>query len=197
MVAPDDTVTQLMTRLRAGEQTAAQEVFDRFARRLVGLARRQFHPLLAHRVDPEDVVQSAYKSFFARHQAGQLAVDTWNGLWKLLTIITLRKCADRAEYFRAGRRNVARESGQVAGDGPEPWMAALDREPRPEEAAILAETVEQLFHSVDADERPILELSLKGYTVPEIGARLGRPERSVRRLRERIRKRLERMRADE
>jgi RNA polymerase sigma-70 factor (ECF subfamily) len=36
-------------------------------------------------------------------------------------------------------------------------------------------------------------LSLQGYTTAEIGVRLGRAERSVRRLRERIRTRLERL----
>ena len=71
-------------------------------------------------------------------------------------------------------------------------LAALDRQPRPEEALILAETVEDLFREVSAHERPILELSLQGFTAPEISVRLGRAERSVRRLRERIRRRLER-----
>ena len=59
-----------MERLRAGDDEAAREVFDRFARRLVGLARRRFDRRLAHRVDPEDVVQSAFKSFFVRHREG-------------------------------------------------------------------------------------------------------------------------------
>jgi RNA polymerase sigma-70 factor (ECF subfamily) len=60
---------------------------------------------------------------------------------------------------------------------------------------VLAETVEALFLAVeDTDERAILELSLQGFTATEISESLGRAERSVRRLRERVRKRLERMR---
>jgi RNA polymerase sigma-70 factor (ECF subfamily) len=75
---------------------------------------------------------------------------------------------------------------------------AIDREPSPDEAAVLAETVEALFRQVDdADERAILELSLQGFTAAEISESLGRAERSVRRLRERVRKRLERMRDDD
>jgi RNA polymerase sigma-70 factor, ECF subfamily len=191
-MAAEDTFAGLMARLRSGEDAAAREVFARYAGRLVGLARRQFGPLLARKVDPEDVVQSAYKSFFVRHRDGRLEVENPDGLWKLLTLITLRKCADRAEYFRAGRRDAAREVGAAADGRPEPWLAALDREPAPDEAAILAETVESLFRAVDAHERPVLELSLQGYSVPEICERLGRAERSVRRLRERLRHRLER-----
>jgi len=145
------------------------------------------------------VVQSAYKSFFVRQREGDLEVGTWDGLWGVLTLITLRKCADRAAYYGAGKRDVAREiAPRPADSGPVGAEAlALDRDPLPDEAAILAETVEALFRSVDdPDERAILELSLQGFTTPEISDKLGRAERSVRRLRERVRKRLERMQLD-
>src|SRR5512135_2566671 len=190
-MATADTFSRLMARLRSDEDAAAREVFERFAGRLVALTRSRFNRLLARKVDPEDVVQSAYKSFFVRHRAGKLDVGGWDGLWNLLTLITLRKWA---EYFLADGRDAAREAtGPAGGDGPVAWLVALDREPRPEEAAILAETVEHLFRDVSAHERPILELSLQGYTASEISVRLGRAERSVRRLRERIRNRLERL----
>ena len=193
-MATADTFSRLMVRLRSGEDAAAREVFARFAGQLIALARRRFNRLLVRKVDPEDVVQSAYKSFFVRHRAGKLDVGGWDGLWNLLVLITLRKCADRAKYFLAERRDAAREATSTAvGDGPDALLAALDREPRPEEAVILAETVENLFRDVSAHERPILELSLQGYTAVEISDRLGRAERSVRRLRERICKRLERL----
>jgi RNA polymerase sigma-70 factor (ECF subfamily) len=199
-MAADDSFAELMGRLRSGEGEAAREVFVRFARRLIGLARQHLDARLAVKVDPEEVVQSAYKSFFLRHREGDLEVGNWDGLWGVLTLITLRKCADRAAYYRAEKRDVARETAAPRPDDSTPGMAeafALDREPLPDEAAVLAETVEALFRSVDdPDERAILELSLQGYTAAEISDRLGRAERSVRRLRERVRKRLERMQAE-
>src|SRR5262249_1889050 len=146
----------LMSQLRAGDDAAAQEVFQRFARQLITLARRRFGQHLAHRVDPEDVVQSAFKSFFVRHREGMFQLGDWNGLWSLLTLITIRKCVDRVEYFRAERRDVRREVSDPRGEEPL-WQLALDREPLPVESAILAETVERLFREVDVDERPILE----------------------------------------
>src|SRR5207247_810362 len=88
VMATDDAFAALMARLRSGEDAAAREVFERFAGRLIGLARRQFNRLLARKVDPEDVVQSAYKSFFVRHRAGKLEVGDWDGLWHMLTLIT-------------------------------------------------------------------------------------------------------------
>lgn len=183
-------------QLRSGEGAAAAEVFHRFAGQLLGVARRRFDRRLAHKVDPESVVQSAYKSFFARYRAGKVRPGDWDGLWGLLRLITLRKCADRVEYLRAARRDVRREVGTPAGQD-RPWELAPDRQPSPQEAAILAETVELLFQAADADEHPVLELSLQGYTAEEIALRLGRALRTIQRLRERIRKRLERLRQDD
>ena len=193
-MAANDSFTDVMARLRAGDEAAAREVFERFVGKLVRLARRQFDAVLRRKVDPEDVVQSAYKSFFLRYGAGKFEVQDWDNLWGLLTVITLRKCLDRVEYHRAERRAVQREAAAQPGTpGSEPWWEAVAREPTPEEAAVLAETVEQLLRGLEEDERPVLEMSLQGYTTQEICARLGRPERSIRRLRERVRKRLERM----
>ena len=198
-MSANESFVRLMERLQSGEDEAAREVFVRFAARLAGLARRHLDARLAVKVDPEDVVQSVYKSFFLRQREGELDIGTWDGLWGLLAVITLRKCAARAAHFRAAKRDVAREMAGSSDDS-SPAMAdlALDREPSPDEAAVLAETVEALFRAIDdGDERAILELSLQGHTAAEISEKLGRAERSVRRLREHIRKRLERMQAGE
>ena len=53
----------------------ARALFERFSRRLIGLARCHLEVRLQHKVDPEDVVQSAYKSFFLRYGDGDLAAD--------------------------------------------------------------------------------------------------------------------------
>jgi RNA polymerase sigma-70 factor, ECF subfamily len=186
-----DSFSALMGRLGSGEDSAARDVFHRFAGRLVALARRRVSRRFAYRVDPEDVVQSAFKSFFVRQREGTLRPRDWDGVWSLLVLITVRKCVDRVDYLRAGRRDVLREATCSGGEEP-PWQFALDREPSPEEAAALAETLESLFRAVDDGDRPVLELSLQGYSAAEIGLRLGRALRSVQRLREQIRKRLER-----
>lgn len=196
MAATDDSFAGIMQRLHAGEDAAARELFTRYTRQLVALARRRLDDRLAGKVDAEEVVQSAYKSFFVRQRAGQLEVGNWKSLWGLLTVITLRKVADRAAHFGAEKRDARRETPQPTGDQSPAWQMSIGREPGPEEAALLAETVEELMRGLDADERPILELSLCGYNTVEISEKLQRAERSVRRLRERIRKRLLRMQED-
>jgi RNA polymerase sigma factor (sigma-70 family) len=194
----NESFSALMQELRSGQHQAANAVFCRYAGQLVALARRHLDERFANKVDPEDVVQSAYRSFFVRHRDGRLDVENWQSLWGLLTLITLRKCADRVRYFQADRRDVNREAaGGKSDDGPQPWQNAVGREPTPDEAAVLAETVERLLGGLDADERPIVELSLQGYSTEEISEQLGRASRSVRRLRERVRLQLESAQAGE
>src|SRR5262249_28500755 len=188
-----NSFAEFLDRLRSQDDAAAEELFARFAHQLIALAHRHIGAGLRHKVDPEDVVQSAYKSFFVRYGAGNLDVVNWNSLWGLLTLITVRKCAERAAYHRAERRDAAREVSLPQGDEAAPWLDPLGREPTPIEAAVLNETVEQLLADLDEEERPILELSLQGYSTREISERLGRAERTVRLLREGVRHRLQRM----
>lgn len=187
-----DSFAEFLDRLRRQDAAAAQDLFGRFVHQLIALALRHIAVGFRHKVDPEDVVQSAYKSFFVRYGAGNLEVANWNSLWGLLALITVRKCAERAAYHRAECRDAGREVSP-RGNEPAPWSEPLGREPTPLEAAELSEIVERLLAGLDDDERPILELSLQGYTTREISDRLGRAERTVRLLREGVRHRLERM----
>ena len=188
-----NSFAEFLTRLQTQDDAAAHELFRRFAHQLIALARRRIDAGLRHKVDPEDVVQSAYKSFFHRYGDGSLEVVNWNSLWGLLTLITVRKCVERAAYHRAECRDAAREAFPPTGEEAAPWLEPLSREPTPLEAAVLSETVDQLLAGLDQDERPILELSLQGCTTREISEQLGRAERTVRLLREGVRHRLERM----
>jgi RNA polymerase sigma-70 factor (ECF subfamily) len=192
-----DSFSDFLVKLRNRDDAAAQELFARFTHQLIALARSHTEGALRHRIDPEDVVQSAYKSFFFRYGLGNIDAVNWNSLWGLMTLITVRKCAERAEYHRAERRDVAREASQTKDDGAAAWMESFGREPTPVEAAVLSETVEQLLAGLDVEERPILEMSLQGYSTREIGERLGRAERTVRLLREGVRRRLERLQRDD
>ena len=190
-----NSFAEFLARFQNRDDAAAQELFTRFAHQLIALALRHIDAGLRHKVDPEDVVQSAYKSFFFRYGDGNLDVVNWNSLWGLLTLITVRKCADRAAYHRTECRDVAREVSPQ-GDEAARRLEPFGREPTPLEAAVLTETVEQLLAGLDEEERPILELSLQGYTTREISDQLGRAERTVRRLRENVRRRLERMQGE-
>src|SRR5262245_58097585 len=60
----DESSVHLVSRWRAGDQQAAAELFRRYASRLIALAQSRLSASMASRVDPEDVVQSVYRSFF-------------------------------------------------------------------------------------------------------------------------------------
>ncbi len=184
-------IEELAERLRRGDEDAASLLYHRFARRLLGLAALHLQHQLRAKVDPEDVVQSAWKSFFRRQAAGALDLTSWDSLWSLLMRITLRKCAKRAHHFQAGRRDVRREAAAEGPEGDAPEAAARDATPF--ETAVLIELVEHLFRGLKDRECQMLQQSLEGYTAPEIGSRVGVSERSVYRLLDRIRRRLERL----
>src|SRR5262249_55889 len=109
-IAMNDSFAEFLARLQARDDTAAEELFERFAGRLIALARRRCAPGLQHKVDPESVVQSAYKSFFHRYDEGKFDLGGWDSLWGLLTVITVHKCAQRVAYYRAECRDPAREA---------------------------------------------------------------------------------------
>jgi len=191
-----DSFEVLMTRLKAGDDAAATEIFNRFARRLVGLARSRLDDRMRQKVDPEDVMQSAFKSFFRVQGDGKLEMANWDSMWAILTVITLRKCGHRVEYFHAARRDVSREvTPRRNSDDSVPSFQAIARDPTPSDAAMLEETVEQLLHGLEPREQEVVTLCLQGHTAAEISERVGRTERTVHRILERIRKRLDRLQA--
>ncbi|HEV3263104.1 MAG TPA: sigma-70 family RNA polymerase sigma factor [Gemmataceae bacterium] len=193
----DPAFVALMARVRAGDEEAATEVVNRFTHRLIDLARSRLDPLLRRKLDPEDILQSVYRSFFHHYVEGQYQLESWEGLWGMLVIMTLRRCGYRRAYFRAACRDVLREAGSPQTDSSVTDWDVLSRDPTPSQAALLAEAVEQLMQGLTAREQEIVRLSLQGYTSSEISARVGRTERTVQRQLKRVRQRLEAMHAED
>ena len=190
VMAADSPFDDLMRRLRAGDQAAAATLFNRFTNRLIGLARLRLDARLRQKVDPEDVLQSVWKSFFLRHAEGQFALDNWDNLWSLLTVITGARTRPWRDRFRAAGRDVAREAAAGPAESGLSWEA-LARDPTPAEVLMLTETVEHLMGGVNEADREIVSLSLQGYTVAEIVEQTGRAQRSVYRVLEQVKTRLQ------
>lgn len=188
----NDEAAKLLERFRKGDPQAADELFRRYSDRLVALARSRLSAKLKHRLDPEDVVQSAYRSFFAAVRAGRYGVTEGGDLWRLLVTITLHKVHHQFKRNTADRRSVARERNleveAAAGHLPPDLLA---REPTPVEALALAEQVEQVMGQLEPLHRRMLELRLQGCSVEEIATATERSERTVRRLLERVKEQLE------
>jgi len=185
---------QVIGRLHSGDEDAAAEIFRRFAAQLIRLARGRLDARLRGKVDPEDVLQSVFRSFFVREAEGQFELGDWESLWSLLVRITLRKCGRQIAAFCAGRRDVRRELCPTASedDSGQRWEAVA-HEPTPQEVVSLTETVEHLMRGLDETQRQMVVLRLQGHTAVEISRQVGRTERTVRRVLAQVREGLRRL----
>ena len=190
----EESFLDVKLRLSSGDGDAAREIFQRFSGRLVALARSRMNPRLREKVDPEDVAQSVFKSFFSRQSEGQLELINWDSLWGLLALFTIRKCARRAEHYQADRRDMAREVSVAGGtDGSSTGWQFVSTEPTAEQAAILSETLASLMAVLTERERDMLTKSLQGYSPEEVAKSVPCSARTVRRLLLRVRGQLDEM----
>jgi RNA polymerase sigma-70 factor (ECF subfamily) len=186
-----DPPVNLNDRLQAGDPQAAEEVFHRFSESLIRLARQRLSASIAGRVDAEDVVQSAYRSFFTTTRAGGHAFERWREVWLLLVAITMNKLRDQVKRHQAAKRSVALEQHFGSEDSLLGLRAAaLAREPSPVEALTLVDEVEQLLRPLQPLERRMVELRLQGNQLREIAAATQRSVPTVRRLLDRIKEQL-------
>jgi RNA polymerase sigma-70 factor (ECF subfamily) len=180
---PDNS---LLDRWRAGDQSAARELFDRYVDRLLGLARQRISQRLGRRVDPEDVVQSVFRTFFKRAKAGQFHIEDPDDLCKLLTRITVHKTLRLIAFHKAAKRDLDQENRQDP-DFQEWPKILLNPEPTPEQANLFLDQLEHFLGRLREEESRIIEMRLEGYSDMEIAAQLGISDRKIRRLMERVR----------
>ena len=187
----DDESMVLLGRYRSGDDAAASAIFERYVSRLIGLARARMSERLSQRVDPEDVVQSVYRSFFCKARDGRYELERSGDLWKLLASITVNKVLKQAERHRQQKRSLAAEQPLSGGEQFPAPMEFMAREPEPFEALALVEELEAVTRNLEPHERTILELKLQGEENEDIARRINRSERTVRRTLEKIKVALE------
>jgi RNA polymerase sigma-70 factor (ECF subfamily) len=188
----ESSFADLPARLRGHDNSAAAEVFRRYAGELIRLASRRVVGVLQRKVDAEDLVQSAFRSFFRVEAETPFELQDWDSLWAVLATITLRKCGYQVRQFLTAKRNVSLEGPIPAiDDSQAPGRALAAREPTPAEAAVLGDLVEQLLAGLSDKTRQIAELMLQGNSAADIAPLVGLTERSVFRQMARIRARLQ------
>jgi RNA polymerase sigma-70 factor (ECF subfamily) len=176
----------LVDRCRMGDGEAARLLFARYVDRLVAVARRRLSQPLQGRVDPEDIVQSVFRTFFSRVQGGQFQLDQQNDLCKLLMRITVNKTLRQVAYQKAAKRDPSQEAHPEAGER-EHVLQLLARDPAPEEAVAFLDQLEHFLGQLAPDDRRILEMRMQGYSNEEICQELDTYDRKIRRVLERIR----------
>src|SRR5438445_12578280 len=106
----EDHWERLIQGLRTGDRLIVQDFCQQYGTLLQQLADRHLSEGLRRRVGAEDVVQSAYRTFLRRAQAGECQLADSEGLWRVMCAITLAKVRKLARVHRQQRRSVDVES---------------------------------------------------------------------------------------
>jgi DNA-directed RNA polymerase specialized sigma24 family protein len=184
----DDPVTIWLGQLQAGDAAAVRPLFDRYFRRLVGLARKRLQNAPRRADDEEDVALSAFDSFCRNAEHGRFPdLSDRESLWRLLATFTVRKAS---RQMRGGAVNTDDQSGVL--------FEVLDREPDPEVAAEMAEECQRLLSALnDPELRRVALMRMDGHSVEEVAKKIGCAPRSVKRKLHLIRNIWEREAGDE
>jgi DNA-directed RNA polymerase specialized sigma24 family protein len=173
------SVSHWLTLLQAGDAAAAQPLWERYFRRLVGLARGKLQGAARQVADEEEVALSVFDTFCRNARGGRFPrLGDRDDLWRLLVLLTARK----ASHLRRDQGRQKRGGGpQAAPEGPA-LEEVLGREPSPEFAAEVAEEWRRLLAVLgDAHLEAVALWKMEGYENAEIAARLGCAPRTVER----------------
>jgi DNA-directed RNA polymerase specialized sigma24 family protein len=189
---PEASVSQWLDRLKAGDPDAAQKLWQRYFRRLVGLARKKLRGAACRAADEEDVALSAFDSFCRGAERGCFPqLHDRQDLWQLLVLLTVRKAFDLKQHERRQKRvprgGAVLDEAALPGPADSSVQEAAPEqiegpEPTPAFAAQVAEQCRRLLERLDSPElRGVALCKMEGYSNEEIAARLGCGLRTVER----------------
>ena len=175
----------LIAAFKAGSETAARDLFDRYCEKLMRLAKRRIGQRMTSRVDPEDVIQSAFRTFFVHVRNDEFTFEGEDDLFKLLVRLTVNKALRQVAHHRAGKRDPNKEIVQASDD--RDILANLTaHDPPPEVEVAMLDELERFLSQLPEFDRRVLELKLQGHSTTEIAEALNSYDRKIRRVLERI-----------
>ncbi len=171
-----ETFQTLITKVRAGDEAAANELVRRYEPMVRRAARvRLTDPRLGRVLDSMDICQSVMASFFVRAALGQYDLNTPDQLMRLLATMARNKLANQAHGQRAQRRDARRvdPGGLERGD-----IAARDATPSRQVAA--RELLDAARQRLGADELRLIERRQDGQDWAAIAAAEGGTPEALR-----------------
>lgn len=194
----DESVSTWIDKLKAGDEQAAQVIWERYFRRVMEVARRRLGALQKRVADEEDVAASVFESLCLGAAAGRFTqLQDRDDLWKLILTLTRQKAVDQIRRETRQKRGAGAVRGDSVfrspgadGEAEGAGIAEhVDGPPTPEFLAMVAEYSEMLFSQLtEPRTREVAELRLEGYSNTEIAERLEISLRSVERKLQLIRK---------
>lgn len=162
--------------LVAGEHQCSTEVVARYSDRLLRLASSRMPDRMQARVDPADVVQSAFRSFFAKHERDGFRFNDVEDVWRLLAAITFHKVQHAIRFHSRKVRDVRRDV-----IGHEQIQATESESPTASSLSIMEDTLRAIMRELPSTHQQVLRLRLEGYSIDEIANQLGVSTRTVNR----------------
>jgi DNA-directed RNA polymerase specialized sigma24 family protein len=183
-----DSVTEWIdAAVRGDHHQALQRIWERYFRRLVGLARSRMKGLPGV-ADEEDVASQAFSQLILGLIGGRYPTLRDRGdLWNILVTITAHEANDRRKYELAARRDTNRTISEWAmvGDmtaGESGFDTVVGVGPTAEFMAIVAEKYRRLLNLLADDQlRQIAVARMECYTQDEIAEKVGCSARDVSR----------------
>ncbi len=165
----------LIGRVRAGDQSAAVELVQRYepaVRRVVRLQMRD--PGLRRILDSMDVCQSVLASFFLRAATGQYDLNQPAQLLRLLAVMARNKVASQARTSYVMRRERPVFGAEEA------WTTALAPGPGPDRQAAWKDLLQEVRNRLSADERRLADRRAERREWADIAAELGGSPEALR-----------------
>jgi len=182
-------LSEFLKRIQDGDEGAARELLSRFEAEVRLVVRRQLPRLLRSRFDSLDFLQSVWGSFFRRMRTTPTEFEDSRHLVAFLARAAKNKVID--EYRRAAsRKHDMHREEPLWGDGLRPKDVPSSTD-SPSEVAQAHEVLVRLRELMPAERRTILEMKAEGLSSKDIADRLGISERTVQRVLEELRRRME------
>jgi RNA polymerase sigma factor (sigma-70 family) len=180
MSVPEDEFRQLMARVRAGNEEAARELFDRYSGHISRVVRRRLHRRLRTQYDTLDFLQAVWASFFAA-PFEDYKFEQPKDLVGFLARMAYNKVVDATRRrFGTVKHSINGEVRFEEGRGASAEHVPV-RQPTPSQLVMAEERWEQLVRGLTPPFRRVLELLRKGYTHKKIAHEVGLHPKMIQR----------------
>jgi DNA-directed RNA polymerase specialized sigma24 family protein len=187
---------QWLQRLQEGDREAAAEFVNLIEPRLLQSVRaRLAHFHLGRVIDPRDICQSVFGTFFSRAASTGFTIGSVEQLRALLVRMARNRVHDEARRHLAGRRDCRRIVRNVP---PEQLSHLEGAEPTPSKIAAGHELLEEIRRLFTEEEHRLLEERSRGRDWADISLEWGvRPEALRKKLNRAIQRVLRQLHLDD
>lgn len=202
-MASDESVTEWIDGLKAGNDDAIGKFVERYYDPIVRMVQQKLPPVARRAGDGEDVAISALDSFLVRAREGEFPqLQNRDDLWKVLVTISKRKAVKHIVHETAQKRGGGKVRGEsvfVQADGTA--KSGLDQISEShslldEQPATIVDCAQHILHFLESLDDPALrDIALwksHGMTDEQIARELNCSTKTIERKRKRLREKADR-----